>query len=60
MNILAPMTITGPGAGSLTVSGGGNYLDVLYVNSTGQVSISGLTIADGAGYSTGSGYEAAV
>jgi len=56
LNIFAPMTITGPGAGKLTVSGGGHYLSVFYINSTGSVSISGLTIADGAGNSTGSGY----
>ena len=46
------MTITGPGASSLTVSGAKAY-DVFTVNSGTTVSISGLTIANG---NSGSSY----
>ena len=48
-NAMVPTTITGPGASSLTVSGGGlsSNFSVFTVNSGVTMSITGLTIANG-------------
>ena len=47
--IVASMTIDGPGASSLTVKGGGSSsnFSILYINGQQTVDISGLTIAGG-------------
>jgi predicted outer membrane repeat protein len=51
------VTITGPGAGLLTLSGGGHPHSVVFV-SAGPVTISGLTVADGSSQSGGGGIDA--
>jgi hypothetical protein len=48
LHITAPVTITGPGASKLTISGGGNFR-VFENDGSSPVSISGLTIANGNG-----------
>ncbi len=50
--IAESMTIQGPGADLLTISGNG-LSQVFYVNAPGSVTLSGLTVRDG--YSTGDG-----
>jgi YVTN family beta-propeller protein len=51
---ISGLTISGPGAGSLAISGGGTT-GVLYNGSSGSASISGLTIEDGADSTSGGG-----
>ena len=51
---ISGLTISGPGAGSLAISGGGTT-GVLFVGSSGSASISGLTIEDGADSTSGGG-----
>jgi predicted outer membrane repeat protein len=48
------VTITGPGASSLTISGN-NTFEVFYINLTVSVSISGLTITNGRSSGNGGG-----
>ncbi len=61
-SITANTTITGPGAGALTVSGAGTYPAFSVVGATAAltVSISGLTIANTTGGFLGSGYGSAL
>ena len=53
--ITANMTIQGPGANLLTISGAGKYMD--FQVTSGTVTISGLTIADGVGTCGGTGFD---
>ena len=46
LQIYGNLTITGPGANQLTISGGGN-IQVFFIGSAATVDISGLTIAGG-------------
>ncbi len=53
--ITANLTLMGPGAGNLTVSGGGSVGTLFTVNSGAVASISGLTIANGTNGNNGAG-----
>lgn len=50
LHLNSPVTITGPGASSLTISGGGQYR--VFEADSQSVSISGMTIANGTGGGT--------
>ncbi len=52
--ISANMTITGPGASQLTVSGAGSYL-LFQIEAGANATISGLTLANGSNAGTGGG-----
>jgi len=56
--IAADMTISGPGASSLTVSGSNSTtVGTIFTINSGTVSISGLTIANGVGSCGGSSFD---
>src|SRR5262249_31702316 len=55
LDITTGLTIQGPGAGQLTISGG-NHSRVFDVNAPAPVVLSGLTVSGGDGYGSGLAY----